>query len=333
MGELDSALRQRFPLRAWLRADRGVSLGVGDVIERWETPADVAAAGLSFIPALGERGSAKVKQNALNGRAVAIFPAKNCALVAQGAQLAAPATLFVLLAPRAVTNGASALGQRIFGHYPDGQVRILDGKASFWSGGPARAAQGDATLTPMHWTLLAYRFPSAAEAELSVDGGDFAPLVRANGAALGAAFSANGFVTLGGVDGKCGFSGAIAELLLFDGALRGGDVAAVARYLAKRWDMPRIAPRGASVGAGAASTNGAAAGAAAGAAGAGAAGAAAGAAPSAVIIVDSDDNSVLDWQPPPGVGSDASAEVWRAKTSEAKNTIASFAEGGAALRK
>ena len=305
-----------------------MSLGVGDVIERWETPADAAAAGFSFVPSLGERGSAKVKQNALNGHAVAIFPAKNCALVAQGAQLAAPATLFILLAPRAVANGASAPGQRIFGHHPDGQVGLLDGKASFSSGGAARAAKGDAKLTAMHWTLLAYRFASATAAELSVDGGDFAPLLRANGAALGAAFSANGMVTLGGVDGTCGFSGAIAELLLFDGALRGGDVAAVARYLSKRWDMPRIAPRGASVGAGAASTGGAAAGAAGGAAGE-----AANAAPPAVIIVDVDDNSVLDWQPPPGVGSAASVEVWRTKTSEAKNTIASFAEGGAALRK
>ena len=326
-GDLDLELRRRNPLRAWLRADRGVTLAASGAIAEWRTPIGVSAEGLVFTAAAGAAGSAKVKQKALNGRPVTIFPATNCALICAGAQLAAPATVFLLVAPRQVANGPTAAGQRIFGHYPSGQMRLQDGHASFVADTSARAEDGAALIPAKRWTLLGYRFSAEGGAEVSVDGEPFAPLRDSGGAPLGATFSANGQLTLGGVDGTCGFSGAIAEVLLFDAALVASDAATVARYLAQRWKLPRLAP-----GAASAALAGGAAATAAGGGGGEAAARGAGGSGKTIIIVKADDTKMLDWMPPPGVGSTSAIESWKKQTANAKNKIASFPEGGAPLR-
>ena len=160
-----------------------------------------------------------------------------------------------------------------------------------------------------------------------MDGEPFAPLRDSGGAPLGATFSANGQLTLGGVDGTCGFSGAIAEVLLFNAALVASDAATVARYLAQRWKLPRLAP-----GAASAALAGGAAATAAGGGGGEAAARGAGGSGKTIIIVKADDTKMLDWMPPPGVGSTSAIESWKKQTANAKNKIASFPEGGAPLR-
>ncbi|KAG5191556.1 hypothetical protein JKP88DRAFT_251434 [Tribonema minus] len=148
-------------------------------------------------------------------------------------------TLFFALAPGWIGRGPHAPGQRFFGTYPSGQLRLMDGHPAI----KAESSEGAAaeTLTANTLVTIAYRFsgaPQGGRAWASVNGKPWQDLGLEG---EGPGFVEGGSVTVGGSEGgACGYYGGIGEVLAFRSALDEVDASRVMQYMARRWGSAQL---------------------------------------------------------------------------------------------
>lgn len=142
-------------------------------------------------------------------------------------------TLFFVVRPEAFLFGPAARGQRFFGHYPHGQFRFADASPSFFSGSDRKLVRHalNKEIRSGHGLLLVkYKLDGTHGTWVGVNRDPFYHVSEHP-----VEISKKSHLTVGGVDGGCGFRGGIAEVLVFHGVISSQKIEKIERYLEKRW--------------------------------------------------------------------------------------------------
>ncbi|GBG25861.1 Hypothetical Protein FCC1311_020802 [Hondaea fermentalgiana] len=225
----------------WLRADHGVYTDEKNAVQRWSD----LTRNVDFVPTdpsthvheffghedhASTDGEPVLSHDKLRKLPLVEFP---CALESSKLKLTDEATLFFVLRPEAFLFGQWARGQRFFGHYPHGQFRFVDASPSFYSGGDRKLQRHalKSEIRAQHGLIL-LKYRLAGKQGVSV-GVNHDPLFRVSSQPV--QISKDSRLSIGGVDGGCGFRGGIAEVIVFQGKIADDKMKRVENYLEKRW--------------------------------------------------------------------------------------------------
>jgi hypothetical protein len=248
-------------LQLWLHGNEGINLDTAGKIKLWSDRKGVgfeapeSAYGLQVLkdeikrynvlhrlsPAPEERlldrtsaqpSTARVGEA---GLAMIDFP---CSLKSRSFMLSENSSLFFVLKPEWIGMGAQAPGQRFFGTYPSGQMRLNDGRLSLKiASGEGSLMNPELQLRAGEIALVGYRF-SKGKAAGSVNGSNWEPLVDQKGRPILAKKFTSEPAVLGGTrPDLCDFMGSIGEVMIFDHPLDGVDSHAVMQYLMRKWSL------------------------------------------------------------------------------------------------
>ena len=229
----------------WLDAHSGVSTGTKGEVRSWT---DKSRNQYVFLPtSSGAHNTLGQSEHSSEGPELENFDGISmikfhCALENSDAKLEPESTLFFVLKPDldAFSLGSLPQGQRFFGHYPDGQFRFSDGIPSLFSElalrdktkiihkDKGKRHQDATSINGM--AILVYRLRGERGAEISVNG---KPFVRVSSVPL--RISKHSTLTVGGVNGGCGYNGRIGEILVMEGALSNELVHKYVAALDKKW--------------------------------------------------------------------------------------------------
>lgn len=251
--------RTRPNLVLWLNAEAGVQISPGSrTVLQWRdqsggnyvftplSPAQHRAASARWNTALarqqgrlraGENGHPDAAMRFIaahkdDGKNVITFPAP---LVANSLQLRDGITAFFVLKPIRLREGDQALGQRFFGHYPYGQFRFHDGRLAFRTDNGDHVYSSDDVIEG-ETLLAAYRFDG--NVQMSLNGRQFEDsYMSRRKRSQPPAFSASGYVSLGGCPPHNSFVGDIAEVMIFGVPLGDAESRHVAEVLADRHSL------------------------------------------------------------------------------------------------